>query len=40
MITISEEGTVDGLNHLFKISSDLFDQLSQEPQAFASILKK
>jgi hypothetical protein len=40
MITVSEDGTVDGLNHVFKIDGDLFDQSRQQPQACVTFLKK
>jgi hypothetical protein len=40
MITVSKDGTVDGLNHVFKINGDLFDQFGQQPQAFVIFLKK
>jgi hypothetical protein len=40
MITVSEDGRVDGLNHVFSIDGGLFDQFSQQPQAFVIFLKK
>jgi hypothetical protein len=40
MITVSEDGTVDALNHMFIINPDLFDHFSQPPQAFVSFLKR
>jgi predicted nucleotidyltransferase len=40
IIIASEDRTVGDIDHMFKISRDLFDQFSQQIQAFASFLKK
>jgi hypothetical protein len=40
MITVSEDWTVDGLNHVFKIDDDLFDQFSQRSEVFVAFLKE
>jgi hypothetical protein len=40
MVTVSEDGTVDSLNHVFKIDGDLLDQSGQNAQAFVASLKK
>jgi hypothetical protein len=39
MIIVSEDGTVDGLDQVFKIDPDLFDQYSQQAQISVSSLK-
>jgi hypothetical protein len=37
MITVSEDGTVDGLNHVFEIDGDLFDQFNQKTTGLCCI---
>jgi hypothetical protein len=40
MITVSEDDTFDGLNHVFNINGDPLDQFRQPQQAFVALLKK
>jgi hypothetical protein len=40
VVTISEDGTIDGLNHIDEIDADLFDKLVGQPQAFVTFLKE
>jgi hypothetical protein len=40
LITVHENGTIDGLNEINDIDPDLFDKLVGQPQAFATFLRE